>query len=268
MFVTVDTFIDDWLGNIVGPLVVAARSAGKSRFIVYWIGYPQFFEVRDDTCDSDYFWIWPFPWRWYSGEYLVLLFRERMNDISVLINLRIANAIDKWNADLPYPEVQFIDPDADSLWNGERFCEPGITEPQPSSAQGTVAFFYPNGPDLLPSDCTLPDPLDGAPGDWSMDVEIINLAANCTSETDETGSTGYPYYWCDMAIFLAANPDGISEFTTTLADDGDPDTTATLNADGSVTIASSTTKYTKMFHPKSASNLRIAQWIGRELRYN
>jgi hypothetical protein len=61
VFVTVDTFIDDWLGNIVGPLVIAARSAGKSGFIVYWIGYPQFFEVKDDTCDSDYFWIWPFP---------------------------------------------------------------------------------------------------------------------------------------------------------------------------------------------------------------
>ena len=34
-----------------------------------------------------------------------------------------------------------------------------------------------------------------------------------------------------MALMLAANPDAISNFTTSLANKGDLDTTVTLNAD-------------------------------------
>lgn len=269
IYATTSPKVDELLGDIVGKLFTAAKDAGKSRFIVYWIGYPQFFNVTDTTCDNDYFWIWPAPLpRWYGGEYLVQLFRERMNDISVLLNKKISLAIQNYNGYKPYPVVQFINPDADGLWSGEQFCEPGITEPQPANAQGSVGFFYPNGPDSLPDNYPLPSPKPGAPGSWSLETETINSATDCPSETDNAGNTVYSYFWCDMAITLAGNSTAVEAFSTNMLNNGDDSTTAILNSDGSVTISSSNTKYNKMFHPKSAAQFSIAQLILEQLRYN
>ena len=264
-----NNYIDEWFKNIVGDIINGATGAGKERFVVYWIGYPEFFEVLDSTCDKDYFWIWPANQWWRStGESLTLELRGQMNNISVALNQRIQDATNNWNSELNYPQVVFLSPDA-TIYPSHRFCEPGITEPQSNSKQASVAFFYPNGPDVLPTAIGIPPGMPGAPGSWGAEVGSIN-SADCVLGTDAAGNSFYPYFFCDEVVALAADPSAIATWEEAVEEDwGDYNATATLESDGSVTISGfSEVGYFKMFHPKSAYQYQIAQLINAKVRVN
>ncbi|RFU26255.1 hypothetical protein B7463_g10093, partial [Scytalidium lignicola] len=156
-----------------------------------------------------------------------------------------------------------------TVYPGKRFYEPNVTEPQPSNNQGSVAFFYPNGNDQLPDNFALPTPKDGAPSKWSVNG-TINSATNCILETDNAGNSVYPYFWCDMAVTLAADPSAISSFEATKQTNvGDYSITTTLNADGSVTITGfSVANYLKMFYPKLFAQFDITELILSNIRVN
>jgi hypothetical protein len=259
--------IDTRFNNIMDQLTTKAQGAGKERFIVYWNGYPQFFDTTDHTCDSNYFYA---LYHYYNGEYLTVDLRTRMNQISTALNLRIETAVSNWNALLPYPQVVFVSPDAQGLYAKQEFCMPGISEPQRSELeQNNVAFFYPNGYDHLISGQILPPPKPGAPKSWDMPL-TYNSATDCILQTDALGNSDYPYFWCDMAVALAADPSGIQAFETELQTAFDDfNTTATLNADGSVTMSvPKENDYNKMFHPKTVAQYDIARILLRSLRVN
>ena len=239
-------------------LAAAGKVSGKDRFIIYWTGYPKFFTVVDNVCDNCYFreGIW-------AGEYLTRDLRNTLNELSVEVNDQIGYAIRRYNAGRPYPKVVFVSPEAiGTIYEGKRFCEAKIQETQKTEAlQNNVAFFYDDGWDDIPSASegfALPPTFDQkAPGSWSKDYN----SATCADDDPIALENAL----CDMAKAIANGTMSAADFMSIA---GDPVSGITQNPDGSVTIQDWYVRFTKMFHPKTRANWRIAQALHESLRLN
>jgi hypothetical protein len=252
-------------GNKVGELVydvmdkiLAAASPHKDRFMIYWTGYPHFFTVVDDTCDSCWFHEY-----WYAGEYLTMLLRNQLNELSAEVNDQIAFAIKRYNARLPYPKVVFVSPDTLSgIYDGKRFCENRVSEPLKGDKQNAVAFFYEKGPDDIPdAPFHLPAQRVRAPSDWPLSTYN---SASCSDSVPASPGDWASEMLCDTAKGIANGTITAQDF---LNNEGAGAIVA-ANNDGSVTITDLNVAYTKLFHPKTRANWHIAQAISDALRSN
>ena len=90
-------------------------------FTVFITGYARFFNDDTHDCDERSFGVW---WR---GPKLKRGLRRRMNQMVVAVNEKIKDSIETINADFSNPRVMFVDYDA--AFEGHRFCEPNVTEP-------------------------------------------------------------------------------------------------------------------------------------------
>ncbi|KAL6702737.1 hypothetical protein ACN47E_000971 [Coniothyrium glycines] len=234
--------------------------AYKKRFVVYWTSYPKFFEVADTTCDSSYL-----QELIYAGEYLTTTLRNQLNELSVLVNDQIDFAIRRYNALETYPKaVHVYIEKLYNIYQGHRFCEPGVKETLKSEAeQATVAFFYDNGYDDIPKDSEgfrmLPA-RPNAPSGWS--IPSYN-SGTCPANQPGDSSEPLDTMNCDIAKGLATG-----QIATGTGSDTVYDGEVTRNSDGSVSITDFVVRFTKMFHPKTRANWHIAQAVSDAFRRN
>ncbi|KAH7071790.1 LysM domain-containing protein [Paraphoma chrysanthemicola] len=234
--------------------------AYKKRFVVYWTSYPKFFEVADTTCDSSYF-----QELIYAGEYLTTTLRNQLNELSVLVNDQIDYAIKRYNALEPYPKaVHVYIEKLNNIYQGHRFCEPGVKETLKSEAeQATVAFFYDNGYDDIPKDSEgfrMPPARPNAPSGWS--IPSYN-SGTCPANQPGDSSEPLDTMNCDIAKGLATG-----QIATGTGSDTVYDGEVMRNSDGTVSITDFVVRFTKMFHPKTRANWHIAQAVSDAFRKN
>ncbi|ATY64012.1 LysM domain protein [Cordyceps militaris] len=212
------------------------KKGDNGRFMVYWTGYPQFFDSSDHA-------------------------------FSTQLNGLIKFAIHTYNYHLPFPRAKFVDLDTNSnIYARRRFCEPGATEPRSThDSQNAVAVFYPNGWDDIPSASEsfyMPPKEDGdAPDSWSISVQ-----SSMCSESEDANEPLRPML-CAAARQVANGTLTISDIEKT-GDVGAGAGAAVKNSDGSVTITAYSVAYLKMFHPKTRANLHIAQAVHDALIFN
>ncbi|PMB67896.1 putative glucan endo-1,3-beta-glucosidase [Beauveria bassiana] len=236
------------------------KKDGHGRLMVYWTGYPDFFDASESTCDASYFsnlLIW-------SGRYLTKELRLQLNDFSRSLNQQVAFAIRRYTQFDPSIRVKFVDIDTGSrIYTGHRFCEPGVKETLDTEAgQNTVAFFYPNGWDDIPNEVgfSMPPPKNkNAPGGWSISVQ----SSTC-SDSEDPDEPLRPML-CSAAKDIANGTLTINNLENAGGQGG---SSVVKNSDGSVTITDYSVAYMKMFHPKTRANWHIAQAIHGAMTLN
>lgn len=135
----VTLLFDVWIGII--------KKSVRPQFTIYQTGYPQFFQNSDHTCDDSRFWVGKLGW-YYYGQYLTQLFRARLNELLLNVNAKIKDLINKWNANLPRPQIVFLEPDV-TVYPGYRYYKNSRKEPLEGTDQDQVDFFYPLGDDYV-----------------------------------------------------------------------------------------------------------------------
>jgi SAGA-associated factor 73 len=114
-------------------------------FTITVTGYARFFNDETDECDDYSFGVW------WLGPKLKRELRQRMNKMVMSVNQKIRQSINAINDDFLIPRVFFVDYDAE--FEGHRFCEPGVKEPD--YKRNETWFFLvggeDNGDDAIPS---------------------------------------------------------------------------------------------------------------------
>ena len=106
-------------------------------FTITVTGYARFFNDQTHECDDSSFGVW---WR---GPKLKQKLRRRMNEMVLAVNDKIRQSVDAVNVGFAKPKVFFVD--HDHVFDGHRFCEPNVTEPD--YGRNETWFFLVGGPD-------------------------------------------------------------------------------------------------------------------------
>lgn len=217
---------DQHLRLLIMEILDRVRWEKRPWFIVTVTGYARFFNEETPECDDYSLGVW---WR---GPKLKRKLRRRMNKMVRDVNSRIRQAIDTINAGFTDPRVVFVD--YDDAFEGHRFCEPNVTEPD--YTRNETWFFHVGAQDNDGS--SNPQPTPPLPPDSPLvDPD------RCMAAAKETGD------WGQVALCMMA---------TAVRDDP-----ALLTAEGSVAVQNSMwyvpTYYGKTFHPvrKSVILLKI-----------
>ncbi|KHO00864.1 esterase [Metarhizium album ARSEF 1941] len=109
----------------------------RPSFSITVSGYARFFNEDTQDCDQRSFGVW---WR---GPKLKRKLRRRMNRMVLSVNDKIKRSITAINADFTEPRVMFVD--YDDAFEGHRFCEANVTEPDYS--RNETWFFLVGGKD-------------------------------------------------------------------------------------------------------------------------
>lgn len=90
-------------------------------FTITVTGYARFFNSETKACDDRSFGVW------WLGPKLKRSLRRRMNAMVLAVNAKIKNSIEAVNSEYATTKVYFVD--YDHLFEGHRFCEKGVDEP-------------------------------------------------------------------------------------------------------------------------------------------
>ncbi|KAI0195135.1 SGNH hydrolase-type esterase domain-containing protein [Xylaria flabelliformis] len=163
---------------VIMEILDKIRWEKKPRFTITMTGYARFFNELTDGCDDMSFGIW-----WY-GPKLTKKLRADMNALVLTVNAKLHKTINAINADFTEDKVLFVD--YDDAFEGHRFCEPNVTEPdygradtwfflvggQDNARNGTqsrrlsdIKTLSPTSPLVDPSSCLEPA---RRTGDWGM----------------------------------------------------------------------------------------------------
>jgi hypothetical protein len=93
------------------------------------IGYTQFWNADTDQCDSA-------DWGVLRSNLMTKDKRQAMNTLSISMNQKIEAAVSQLND----PRFKFVNPDP--FFEGHRFCEDGITEPQQEGQDREDLFIH------------------------------------------------------------------------------------------------------------------------------
>ncbi|KAI0166545.1 SGNH hydrolase [Xylariaceae sp. FL1272] len=163
---------------LIMEILDKVRWEKKPWFFITMTGYARFFNENTDACDDMSFGVW---WR---GPKLTKELRSGMNALVLTVNAKLKSAVDTINSRFTIDKVIFVD--YDGAFDGHRFCEPNVTEPDYNRSD--TWFFLVGGHDnerngtkplatsdteMLPSASPLVDPticLEPAlrSGDWGM----------------------------------------------------------------------------------------------------
>jgi SAGA-associated factor 73 len=197
-------------------------------FTITVTGYARFFNEHTEDCDERSFGVW---WR---GPKLKGELRRRMNRMVLSVNDKIRRSINAINADFAEPRVMFVD--YDDAFEGHRFCEPDVVEPDYS--RNETWFFLVGG-------------MDNHHGFQSQTTgfhrnEILPLNSplidsdSCLEPAQRSGD------WGELALCLMAR--------------AAKDNPGLRNSRGEIVAQNSMwyvpTYYGKTFHPVSATNTR------------
>ncbi|KAJ2968553.1 hypothetical protein NQ176_g9124 [Zarea fungicola] len=214
---------DQHLRLLIMEILDRVQWEKRPWFTITVTGYARFFNAETKECDDYSLGMW---WR---GPKLRQELRRKMNHMVVNVNRRIKQAIDTINAAFTEPRVLFVNYDDD--FEGHRFCEPTVVEPD--YMRNETWFFLVGGEDNDGS--TMPhDPLP--PNSAPVDTEV------CLSWAEKIGDRGGREV-CVTAIAASDNPN-------------------LQTRDGSVVVQNSMwyvpTYYGKTFHPVSSTTYVLA----------
>ncbi len=240
---------------ILLQLLERARWEKRPRFRVVVTGYARFFNSETDDCDRRSMSV-----LWHSGNatgvpsnatdttYLTKGLRRRMNGLVAGTNRKLRNVVDNVNRRFSSPSsalsaggapaaprVLFVDYDA--AFDGHRFCEPGVEEPD--YARDDTWFFLVGGADNNATDPAGEDQLTLDPSSPLVDP------ARCRDLADARGDWGERAL-CDMVQAQAA-AGGLMVAAAETADDSGGQLVSPLNSMWYVP-----TYYGKTFHPVSS----------------
>ncbi|KAL7808431.1 SGNH hydrolase [Trichoderma gracile] len=213
---------EDRLRLVIMEILDRVRWERRPWFTITVTGYARFFNADTDECDDYSFGMW---WR---GPKLERSLRQRMNDMVVDVNNKIRRSVDAINAAFAEPRVLFVD--YDDAFEGHRFCEPGVVEPD--YARNETWFFLVGGLDNNPE---AEKPVLGAEDALLPPYSPLVDPGNCLEPAQESGD------WGELALCMMA-----------MAAEKDP---MLRMADGRVVAENSMwyvpTYYGKTFHPVS-----------------
>ncbi|KAJ6103765.1 mutanase [Penicillium sp. IBT 16267x] len=214
-------------------------------FNLYIAGYPTFFNTETTECDSVSFRYWGWEKADHTDIWLTVSLRNEMNDLVTTLNNVIQTAVLDANKLVGRNVTHFVD--VNPSFDGHRWCEPGVTEPDPSHA--STAFFLSGWPDIAEGD-TIQTATDNS-------TELSTLEAskslplpdgNTCNITLGVDPDPVDVYWCDLASAIASEPDGDLAKQVALAN--------IALADGNFTTQDISwflpTNQIKTFHPRSA----------------
>ncbi|KAK4650504.1 hypothetical protein QC762_708025 [Podospora pseudocomata] len=119
-----------------------------SSFFITVTGYARFFNENTTACDDVSFGIWDVSHTAAAAK-LTRDIRGKMNDLVLKANDLIRGVIEEVNASFSgsgkRKKVVFVD--HDSLFDGHRFCEPGVAK-EPDYERRETWFFLPGGGDV------------------------------------------------------------------------------------------------------------------------
>ncbi|KAI1384681.1 SGNH hydrolase [Hypoxylon trugodes] len=167
---------DQRLNVIITEILDKVRWEKKPSFLITVTGYARFFNDVTDECDDMSFGIW------WNGPKLKKDLRINMNAMVVTVNAKLRKTVDRVNSRFTKDKLVFVD--YDEKFDGHRFCEPNVTEPD--YGRTDTWFFLVGGPDnarngtrpqhisdfkTLPPNSALVDPTSclepaQASGDW------------------------------------------------------------------------------------------------------
>ncbi|KAJ3563407.1 hypothetical protein NPX13_g8210 [Xylaria arbuscula] len=109
----------------------------KPDFSITVTGYARFFNEITDDCDEMSFGVW------WNGPKLTKKLRSDMNTLVLNVNAKLRKTIEIINRSFTQDRLIFVDYDA--AFDGHRFCEPNVTEPDYERLD--TWFFLVGGPD-------------------------------------------------------------------------------------------------------------------------
>ncbi|OAA54429.1 esterase [Cordyceps fumosorosea ARSEF 2679] len=148
---------DQHLRLLIMEILDRVQWEKRPWFTITVTGYARFFNADTPECDDYSLGMW---WR---GPKLKQDLRSKMNRMVLNVNHRIQQAIDTINEAFTEPRVLFVN--YDDAFEGHRFCEPGVVEPD--YMRNETWFFLVGGEDNdgstmphepLPPNSTLGDP--------------------------------------------------------------------------------------------------------------
>ncbi|OCK75119.1 SGNH hydrolase [Lepidopterella palustris CBS 459.81] len=112
--------------NIAGLLDALKPKVEKKNGTILYTGYARFFGIDDNTCDNVSWSVWDYESA-AAKQYLTLERRKALNDMTLAVNRRIKEAVEKAG-----PNVYYIDYDYYVANSRGRYCEAGVIEPDPN----------------------------------------------------------------------------------------------------------------------------------------
>lgn len=143
------------LGVILHEVLDKVSWEKRPRFSITVTGYARFFDANTTDCDDMSLGVW------YGGPKLSRDIRGRMNELVDAANAKLRRTVDQVEGQFrgPRPRVMFVD--YDDLFEGHRFCEPGVLEPAYNRTDSW--FFLVGGPDNARNETTWPNGTNGDP---------------------------------------------------------------------------------------------------------
>ncbi|KAK6065946.1 esterase family protein [Seiridium cupressi] len=227
------------------------NKANKDDFHLYVTGYPSFFNYDTSDCQYSSFHYW---WGGYNPtsdpvlnrivyltEDLRLEIDDLVDTLNQLLEYAVEDANDQWGSD----QVHFVS--MNPSWDGHRWCEDGVHEPDSSAAN--TWFFLSAWPDV-----TADGSADQSSAEEASEAAAI-VSAGSVSLPDASTCNGtlgtdpdpYDVFLCRMSENVADDPSGPA------ATQLDAANTAIANGNVSSQDVSwwTPTRQIKTFHPRS-----------------
>lgn len=143
------------LGVILHEVLDKVAWEKRPRFSITVTGYARFFNAETPDCDDMSLGVW------YGGPKLSRDIRGRMNALVNAANEKLRRTVELVQEGFRgvTPKVLFVD--YDDLFEGHRFCEPGVLEPAYNRTDSW--FFLVGGPDNARNETTWPNGTNGDP---------------------------------------------------------------------------------------------------------
>lgn len=143
------------LGVILREVLDRVSWEKRPRFSIAVTGYARFFDAGTPGCDDMSLGVW------YGGPKLSRDIRGRMNGLVDAANEKLRRTVHEVDGRFmgARPRVVFVD--YDDLFEGHRFCEPGVMEPAYNRTDSW--FFLVGGPDNARNETTWPNGTNGDP---------------------------------------------------------------------------------------------------------
>ncbi|OGE47618.1 hypothetical protein PENARI_c040G05131 [Penicillium arizonense] len=213
-------------------------------FNLYVAGYPRFFNADTTQCNDVSFRYWGWDKVDHSDVWLTTSLRTEMNDLVTSLNKVIEAAVLDANNLVGRNVTHFVD--VDPSFEGHRWCEPGVIEPDPSHM--STAFFLSGWSDIEEGATV------ATAADDSADLSVLQASGSLPLPDGNTCNTTLgvdpdpvDVYWCDIASAVASDPDGDIATQVALAN------TALASGDFTAQDVSRflPTRQIKTFHPRS-----------------
>lgn len=192
------------LGVILHEVLDKVSWEKRPRFSITVTGYARFFDANTTECDDMSLGVW------YGGPKLSQDIRSRMNELVDAANAKLRRTVDQVEGQFRGPRPRVIFVDYDDLFEGHRFCEPGVLEPAYNRTDSW--FFLVGGPDNARNETTWPNGTNGDPESARYQREKVLSPLSplvdphtCMSRAQERGDWG-ELALCYMAMAKNRDP--------------------------------------------------------------